>query len=83
MAIASMRFHAGAATFEESKNGVLIFAGEASTYQEWVFRSIIRLESANGKEEQRALNMIIEGLRGEASQVAMDIGHEELMKETG
>ena len=39
--------------------------------------------SAKEQEEKRATHMIIEGLCGEALQVAMDIGHEELMKETG
>ena len=48
-----------------------------------VFRSKIRFGDAEEVSKKTAMSMIIEGLRDEASQAAMDVGTEELMKDIG
>ena len=82
MPIAFLRFD-NHSTVAENRNGIFVYSGESSRYNEWAFRSKARFESADKEGKKNAMSMIIEGLRDEASQVAMDNGTEELMKETG
>ena len=73
MAIASLRFD-NHSTVANNRNGVFVYSGEASIHNEWPIRSKVRFDSAEKEGKKKAMTMIIEGLRGEASQVAMDIG---------
>ena len=70
-------------TVAENKNGIFVCSVEASRYNEWSFRPKVRFDSAEKEGKKEAMSMIIECLRNEASQVAMDIGTEGLMKKTG
>lgn len=66
-----------------SKSGIFIFDGEPANYAEWALRSRMRYEAAKEDEQKKAMSMIMEGLRQEASQVAMGVGIEGPYKPTG
>ena len=38
MALASLRFQRNAQDFEESRQGMTVFAGDAASFHEWQFR---------------------------------------------
>ena len=82
MAVASLRYDA-MQNVEESKTGLFIFDGTPSRYHEWEFRSKVRWASVADSDKRKTMSMIIESLRGEAANVAMDIGIDELMEVGG
>ena len=82
MAVASLRYDP-ASQVEETKGGVFVYDGTASRFHEWSFRSTMRWRSCKEADQQKTMNMVVEGLRGEAAQVAMDIGMEELLRQDG
>ena len=79
MALASLRYDAGK-DVTETKAGFFIYDGNPQTFHEWEFRVGIRWESTESDQKKKTMSQIIEALGGEAAQVAMDIGMEELMK---
>ena len=79
MAIASLRYDT-AAEVNESRNGVFIYDGGAAKYHEWSFRTSMRMSSQKEEDMPKTMSMIIDALRGDAAQIAMDIGTEELLK---
>ena len=82
MALASLRYDANSSV-QETKSGVSVHDGNAARFHEWEFRTGMRWRSSKEEDKDRTTNNIIESLRGEAGQVAMDLGQEELMKPTG
>jgi len=82
MAVASLRYDHGNKV-EETKGGAFIFDGQASSFHEWSFRATLRWTSSKAEDRGRTMNNIIEGLRGEAANVAMDLGMIELLKDDG
>ena len=57
-----------------------IYNGSTHNFHEWEFRTEVRWESTKVEDLKKTMSMIIEALRGEAANVAMDIGIKELMK---
>ena len=82
MAIASLRYDASSSV-QERKSGVFVYDGNAARFHEREFRTSMRARSSKEEDRDRTMNNIIESLRGEAGQVAMDLGEEELMKPAG
>ena len=82
MAMASLRFDANTSV-QETKNGAFIDDGNATRFHEWEFRTEMRCRSCKTEDLPKAMNSIIESLRGEAALVAMDIGIEKLMSADG
>ena len=82
MAVASLRFD-HSINVEETRGGVFIYDGTPSRLNEWIFRATMRIKSAEAKDKPKMMNMVIEGLRGEAASVSMDLGMEELLGEKG
>ena len=78
MALSALKYE-GANPFDETRGGVYIFDGTPSKFFEWEFRTQIRSAGAKPDDKLKTLSMIVEGLRGEASQVAMDLGTAALM----
>ena len=82
MAVASLKYDP-ATQVEETRGGVFVFDGTASRFHEWSFRSTMRWRSCKEEDHQKTMNMVGEGLRGEAALVAMDLGMEELLRQDG
>ena len=97
MALSSLRYrpdHATAAPIE-TKSGSYIYGGSVAHFHEWELRAEMRMaealaSSGNGKGDgdnqdkvASAVNRIVEGLRGDAFGVAMDIGKETLLTKEG
>ena len=84
MALSSLRFDARA-DVEEPRSGMFIFDGMASRYHEWEFRTMLKWEAVQDDEVKRkqATSAIVDSLRGDAAQIAMDIGRTRLMAEDG
>lgn len=84
MAMSSLRYKSGKGSDrEETKKGQPIFDGAPSQFQEWEFRVELRAESIEEGKEAKAIGEVIDGLRGDALQIAMDIGRAELIKAGG
>ena len=65
----------------ETKNGSYIFGGIATDFHEWEFRTKVRIAAVkkdNDDDRRVVVSKIIEGLRGDAFQVAKDIGLDKL-----
>ena len=82
MAIASLRYDANSSV-QETKSGVFVYDGNAAMFHEWEFRTSMRASSSKAEDLPRTMNSIVESLCGEAGQVAMDIGEEDLMTPAG
>ena len=82
MAIASLKYDM-AAEVNESRSGVFIYDGGAAKYHEWSFRTSMRMSSQKEEDMPKTMSMIIDALRGDAAQIAMDIGTKELLKKDG
>ena len=82
MAVASVRYRPqGMRSAEETKTGFVVYGGTAVDFGSWKFRSEFRMMTAKGDDRARAMSIIVEALRGEALQAAVDIGMKELTKE--
>eukprot|EP00973_Karenia_brevis_P092636 12413375-Karenia_brevis.AAC.1 len=55
----------------------------ASRFHEWSFRTMIRMTSAKTEDRAKTMGMIIEGLRGDAGQIAIDLGPTKILGEKG
>ena len=82
MAIASLRFDANS-SIQETKGGVFVYDGCPSRYHEWAFRTSMRFRASKADDLPKTTNSIIESLRGEAAQVAMNLGEDDLIKPDG
>ena len=82
MALQSLRFDAYS-NVSETRGGVYIYDGAASRFHEWEFRTTVRKNATKKEELPKAVNSIVESLRGDAAQVAMDLGPEKLAEEDG
>ena len=67
----------------ETKGGSYIYSGQTEQFQEWKFRSSARMKSAKDEDKPKQMSWIIDGLRGEASLVAMKVGIDDLYKPDG
>ena len=65
---------------EVTKAGSYIYAGEASNFHEWEFRTRLRLKAAGGDDNKYAEQMskVVDGLRGDAFVTAKELGREKL-----
>ena len=84
MALASLRFDVNK-YIEESRQGFIIYDGRASGFEDWKFRTECRIEAIidDDKERRKITGQIIDSLRGDAQQQAMDIGVSTLMEPDG
>jgi len=81
MAIAALRFRPETNLDPlETKGGSYIYDGSVARFHEWEFRTMARIGGLTEADDVRkAINRVIEGLRGDAFDLAMDIGREKLM----
>ena len=70
---------------DETRQGMFIYDGAPSRYNEWEFRTMLKWEAVKDDDRKRReiTSSIVDSLRGDASQAAMDLGRERLMAEDG
>ena len=74
---------------EETRSGIPIYYGNALGYDEWVFRVKVKKNAAERVKDTKPEilvelgSKVVEGMRGEALRIAMDLGVEQLGKEGG
>ena len=67
----------------ETAKGVPIYDGNASQFHTWQFKTTLAYKASKKEDLPKTLHRIVEGLRGDALQVARDIGEAELAKDKG
>ena len=97
MAIASLKYRPGGSAVEESKSGFVVFDGAPHEYHYWHFRTELKfaaipLVTDESKptdiafaieKRKECLRQVVENLKGDALNVAMEIGIETLYAEGG
>ena len=83
MALASLRFQRNAQDYEESRQGMTVFAGDAASFQKWQFRLQIKKSLCTAEELPALTAKVVDALRGEALSCAMEIGLAKLMEANG
>ena len=83
MALASLRFQRSAQDYEETRQGMTVFAGDAASLHEWQFRLQIQKSLCKADELPALTAKVVDALRGEALSCAMEIGLAMLMKADG
>ena len=85
LSISSLRYRRWAPTVlpAETKRGAFIYDGSASTFHEFEFRAMMRLQKAKPADRLAVAAKIVEGLRGDAFAIARGVGMTELLSENG
>ena len=81
MALASLRFQRNAQDYEESRQGMIVFVGDAA--HEWQFRLQIKKSLFTAEELLALTATVVDASRGEALSCAMEIGPAKLMEAIG
>ena len=83
MAFASLRFQRNEQDYEETRQGMTVFAGDAASFHEWQFRLQIKKSLCKAEELPVLTAKVVDVLRGEALSCAMEIGLAKLMEANG
>ena len=83
VALASLRFQRNSRDYEETRQGMTVFAGDAASFHEWQFRLQIKRSSCKVEELPALTVKVVDALRGEALSCAMEIRLDKLMKADG
>ena len=83
MALASLRFQRNAQDYEETRQGMTVFAGDAASLHERQFRLQIKKSLCKAEEIPALTAKVVDALRGEALSCAMEIGLAKLMEADG
>ena len=82
MALASLRFQRNAQDYEESRQGMTVFAGDAASFHEWQLRLQIKKSLCKAEELLALTAKVVDALRGEALSCAMEIGLAKLCQDS-
>ena len=74
MAVSSLRYRPNAPPPQESKQGYVIFDGKATEYHHWLFRTQLKIKTAKRNDGAQVIQNVVENLRGEIMQAAVQIG---------
>ena len=83
MAVSSLRYRPNAPPPQESKLGYVMFDGKATEYHHWLFRTQLKIQTAKKDDIANVITNVVENLRGEAMQVAVQIGIDTLISPDG
>ena len=78
MALSSLRYDHNA-QFQENKSGYFLYDGAAHNFHEWEFRVQLRIATTKPDDKLKVVGQIVDCLRGDAHQTAMDIGMKTLI----
>ena len=83
MVLASLRFQRNAQDYEETRQGMTVFAGDAASFHERQLGLQIQKSSCKAEELPALTAKVVDALRGEALSCAREIGLDKLMKVDG
>ena len=83
MALASLRFQRNAQDYEETRQGMTVYAGDAASFHEWQFPLQIKKSLCKAEDLPALTAKVVDALRGEALSCAMEIGLAKLMEANG
>merc|ERR1712146_643863 len=69
--------------YEGTRDGMPIYDGTASEFHDWMFRTEVKWAAADKKDKPAVMSNIFEGLRGDAQNIAKDIGVTDLLADDG
>ena len=67
-------------TTRETKSGSYIYHGDAASFHEWEFRTLLRVKGKKGDAYTDAASRVVDGLRSDAFVVAREVGLDTLYK---
>ena len=73
--VTSLAFRRGGQVAPETKDGAAIYHGDAAYYHEWEFKTRMKLTSGTKEQFPTRMAQVVNGLRGEALAIAMQITH--------
>ena len=76
-------FQRNAQDYEETRQGMTVFAGDAASCHEWQLRLQIKKSLCKAEELPALTAKVVDALRGEALSCAMEIGLAKLMEANG
>ncbi len=74
------RAHRGGEEPHETKGGIFVYDGHPARYHDWEFRTVSKFNGAKSDDQPGLGSRVLEGLRGDAYLVALDMGADELSK---
>ena len=80
-ALASLAFRRNAQDVPENRSGTFVFSGEPHRYHEWHFRTLFAFGTSREEDRPATIRKIVEGLRGDMLNIAMDFGYGKLMED--
>jgi hypothetical protein len=83
MALSSLKYNKHGADHVESKGGFILYGGSASSYHEWRFRVEAKRRACRPETIPTLASLVIDSLRGEALQCAMELGLDKLQSTDG
>ena len=73
MAFSSLR-HDYDAKFQENNSGYFLYDGASHNFHEWEFRTQMQIATAKPDDKLKVVGQIVDCLRGDAHEVATDVG---------
>ena len=85
MAMSYLRYAGskGQSNLETTVKGDVIYTGTAIGYYEWEFRVLLELKATKAEDMPSAITRIVRNLRGDAFQIAVDHGLDNLSDRAG
>ena len=84
MALASLRFRKDEDYSKiTDKHGQYLFDGTAADFYEWKFRVLMKMAATADKDRPSVSAKIVDGLRGDAFAIAMEIGSTKILNDGG
>ena len=83
MALASLRFQRNTQDYENSRQAMIVFAGDAASFHEWQFRLKIKKSLCKADELPALTAKVVDALRGEVLSCAVEVGLAKLMEANG
>ena len=69
--------------YEGTRDGMPVYNGSASGFHDWLFRTEVKMKAAAKNDKPGVMSKIVEGLRGDAQNIAKDIGVTDLLADDG
>ena len=69
--------------YEGTRDGLPVYDGSASGFHDWLFRVEVKWNAAKEDDKKTVMARVIEGLRGDAKDIARDIGVTDLLADDG
>ena len=83
MALAACRYNPNYNPPEENRQGYVFYDGNAYDFSHWMFRTDTAMITCDEKDKKKTLGNIIQCLRGDALQVAIDLDQTKLLADDG